>query len=225
MQNWAPSIVTPLWRWRRQPHTPRLERWYFLSADTFSASGDWWTSCKKKKPIKKPKAIKKNKTKQYTFCHFLHFFAGRFVSSAKALFLLPKPLNQLICPSWHLLIIDISKLRCCNRRPCKPFTSEWLELAIKVCCSPHVRAIRFTIRTHKIFRKVLSESKRLNFFIYFRSLILVTIHAERNWKLYNTKLETTLDSWNWKNNTKTRKPLKNNAHKHWLIYLRIMTCN
>ena len=33
-------------------------------------------AAKRKKPIKKTKDNQK-KTKQYTFCHFLHFFAGR----------------------------------------------------------------------------------------------------------------------------------------------------
>ena len=131
----------------------------------------------KKKADKKTKDNQKKQNETIYLLPLSSFFCRQTV---KDLFLLPKSLNQLICPSWHLLIIDISKLGCCNRRPCKPFTSEWLELAIKVCCSAHVRAIRFTIRTHKILRKVLSASKRLNFFICFRSLILVTIHAERN---------------------------------------------
>ena len=132
--------------------------------------------------LQKEKADKKTKDneKKNETIYLLPLSSFFCRQTVKDLFLLPKPLNQLICPSWHLLIIDISKLTRCNRRPCKPFTSEWLELAIKVCCSAHVRAIRFTIRTHKILRKVLSESKRLNFFICFRSLILVTIHAERN---------------------------------------------
>ena len=153
------------------------------------------------------------------------------------MFLLPKPLNQLICPSWYLLIIDISKLRRCNRRLCTPFTSEWLELVIKVCCRAHVRANRFTIRMHKILQKVLSESKRLNFFICFRSLILVTIHAELQLQVLQHKIRNNtrllklslVQKLKNKNNTKTvqsRKPLKKNALKHWwLIYIRIMTRN
>ena len=132
--------------------------------------------------LQKEKADKKTKEnqKKQKRIHLLPLSSVFCRQTVKDLFLLPKPLNQLICPSWQLLIIDISKLRRCNRRPCKPFTSEWLELAIKVCCSAHVRAIRFTIRTHKILRKVLSESKRLNFLFFICFKILVTIHAERN---------------------------------------------
>ena len=171
----------------------------------------------KEKADKKTKDNQKKQNETIYLLPLSSFFCRQTVND---LFLLPKPLNQLICPSWHLLIIDISKLRRCNRRPCKPFTSEWLEYAIKVCCSAHARANHFTIRTHKIFRKVFSESNQLNFFICFRSLILVTIPAELQLKVIqqkirnNTrllKLKKVVQKLKNKNNTEmvqSRKPFK-----------------